>query len=321
VLAGLCEAEQRERRFADAMQRGIPLFSEGFRVLLDHYRREPRKLSEVMWHAQRTLASGSAFSAWTGYEPALEVENGQFRAAPVPWSGLEEHRAQIARQLPAVGAIQVETPDGLSHATGFLVAPDLVLTVNHAVEKGMQDGAATMALRKGARIWFTTAENAKDAGPDRRIAWPQAIDREARLALLRLEGPIQNAQPLAIVALGKQPALGRRIYLIGYPFLQTDLDPALVAHVFGPHLGSKRVQPGYVIAAPAGHWGFDHDAFTLGGSGGSPVIDLDSGSVLGVHWGGMNQANFRRGRASGLWKEQNRGILRAAGVIADQATA
>jgi endonuclease G len=232
---------------------------------------------------------------------------------------LEEHRARIEREVRAVGAVLVEAPDYHSHRTGFLVAKDLVLTVNHLFTSVLTPGDQSPALRPGTQVRFVTADRLDEAGANGTSATLIAIDREVRggLALLRLENQVADVDPLPISPLEQEVRRDGRLYLIGYPFMQTNLDTELVRHVFGDNLGVKRLQPGYLVAAPADKPGFDHDAFTLEGSAGSPVIDLETGRVLGLHWGGMNQSNFRRGRATCLWKPQNRGILRAAGVVSD----
>jgi hypothetical protein len=190
----------------------------------------------------------------------------------------------------------------------------LVLTVNHAIEPLMVPGSVPPRLRDDARVSFVPCDNVNDAGASAVDASVVAVDRDARLALLKLSAPIAGVAPLAIAPEGALADRDDRIYLIGYPFLQYDLDPELVKHVFGDRLGEKRLQPGYVVAVRPEK--VDHDAFTLEGSAGSPVIAMESGLVIGLHWGGMNQANFKRGRASALWNAGNRRILRDAGVVA-----
>jgi hypothetical protein len=319
VLAALCDPENRDQHFQKAMKTGIPLFTEGFRTLIDHYRQTPELMDIGMWHARRTLAAGSAFSAWLGFEPALEIENGRFEKPPAAWWLMEENRPRIEREIRAVGAVRVEAPDYRSHRTGFLVAKDLVLTVNHLFSRVLATGDQSTALKPGTQVHFVTADRLDEAGASGMSATLVAIDpidMRGGLALLRLEH-LAEVEPLPIAPLGQDVRHDGPLYLIGYPFMETNIDRELVRHVFGDNLGVKRVQPGYVVAAPHDKPGFDHDAFTLEGSAGSPVIDLGSGRVLGLHWGGMNQSNFRRGRATGLWKPQNRSILRDAGVVSD----
>jgi hypothetical protein len=313
VLAALCDPQNADRHFGEAAKLGIPMFTEGFRALLDHYRDKRGMLDIGLWHARRTLATGSAFSAWVGFEPALEVESGRFEKGPAGWWMLEEHRPRIEREIRAVGAVRVRAPGYETHRTGFLVAKDLVLTVNHLFTPVLAPDKGAAVLH-GTQVTFETSDTLKAV--DGASATLIAIEREVRggLALLRLDQRFPDGEPLPIAPVGHNVSRDERLYLIGYPFVQTDLDPELVKHVFGDKPGGKRVQPGYVVAAPEHRRGFDHDAFTLEGSAGSPVIDLDTGFVIGLHWGGMSQSNFRRGRATALWKVENRDLLREAGI-------
>jgi hypothetical protein len=317
VLAGLCETGRQEEHFAAALEQGIPLFTEGFRVLIDHYPPHSTKMTSGLWHARRTLAAGSAFSTWLGYEPALAVEQGSFVEPPFVWSVLDKHRLRINQQLQAVGALLLDSPQGKTFKTGFLVAPGLVLTVNHAFQGLLDKSTDPPTLLPGVTVSFVLSDGVEDAGPIHAVHSLVKIDDLARLALLRLETPVTGVDPLRIAPRDAKPEPDQRLYLIGYPFLQTDIDEALVSHVFGATIGRKRVQPGYLVSKGRGAPSFDHDAFTLGGSGGSPVIDMATGLTLGVHWGSMDQANFRRGRAVALWKERNRSFFRSTGLILD----
>jgi hypothetical protein len=227
---------------------------------------------------------------------------------------LRDSLPRMEKQLRAVGAVAIRSAEGGTYRTGFLVAPDLILTANHVIEPVLEETATTPRLRQDATVRFVLGDGIDDPQATSHELTLVAIDKDSRLALLRTAFPVVGASPLEIVAAGTSLARDERVYLIGYPFLQNDLDPALVAHVFGEHIGTKRVQPGFVVAAPQDRRGFDHDAFTMGGSAGSPVISLQTGLVVGLHWGGMIQANFKRGRAAGLWKPENRRILADAGV-------
>jgi hypothetical protein len=47
----------------------------------------------------------------------------------------------------------------------------------------------------------------------------------------------------------------------------------------------KRLAPGYLTSEDQ-NGSFSHDCTTLGGNSGSCVIDVETGSVIGLHWGG-----------------------------------
>ena len=72
------------------------------------------------------------------------------------------------------------------------------------------------------------------------------------------------------------------------------------ARVFGDVFGVKRVQPGQLLMVDRELTEFHHDCLTLGGNAGSPVVDVDTGLVLGIHYAGQ-WLEYKRGTAVPLW--------------------
>jgi hypothetical protein len=119
------------------------------------------------------------------------------------------------------------------------------------------------------------------------------------LATLRL--PVALApglQALGISTAPPAPLDGVAAMVVGHPVLGT-ADPVFVTHTVGfdKCWGVKRASPGLLrsprisppsSAYPKDGWriAFAHDATTLGVSSGSPVFDLEKGTVVGVHVGG-----------------------------------
>jgi endonuclease G, mitochondrial len=80
---------------------------------------------------------------------------------------------------------------------------------------------------------------------------------------------------------------------------------------FGDRYDIKRLQPGQLLAV-AGEV-VQHDCLTLGGNGGSSIVDLATGLVIACHYGGRWVDN-KRGDAAALWKLRDRPALAQAGV-------
>ena len=109
-----------------------------------------------------------------------------------------------------------------------------------------------------------------------------------------------------------------RIAVVGYPAppgSNAVIDPATqrvslemidrLAALFQNRYGVKYLSPG-VIDAKVGEvtgdpqgWAFAHDATTLGGNSGSPVLAFESMRLCGIHFGGMP---LRQNLAHGLAK-------------------
>jgi len=85
------------------------------------------------------------------------------------------------------------------------------------------------------------------------------------------------------------------------------------ARVFGGVYRVKRVQPDQLLSlAPNGSI-FQHDCFTLGGNAGSPVVDLATGHVIGMHHAGR-WVDYKLGEALALWTLARRQSLRRVGA-------
>ena len=81
--------------------------------------------------------------------------------------------------------------------------------------------------------------------------------------------------------------------------------------IFGRVYNVKRLQPGLISAWNDGDDVFHHDCSTLGGNSGSPVFDLETHAVIGLHFGGRYLIG---NNAVPLWRLTGDALLRAGGV-------
>jgi len=82
---------------------------------------------------------------------------------------------------------------------------------------------------------------------------------------------------------------------------------------FGGVYGVKRVQPGQILSVEQDAGEFTNDCLTSGGNGGSPVIDVESGFVLGFHHSGR-WLDSKRAEATSLWTPAVRNLLSGLGA-------
>jgi hypothetical protein len=290
VLAALCEPDQADRHFKNAMQRGIPLFAEGFRAMLDHFRKTGQAVDGAAARAGRTLAGGAALSSWIAWEPVLRVKGKSIEKPPYVWRVLESRRKEIEKVLPATGLLKGES---ITAGTGFLVAPDLVLTASFMAEAWIEDPT---------RVRFQTANDpAASAKGAVKVAEILEIDAPHMLALLRLAKPL-GVEPIRIAGPDQAPDAEARVYLAGYPHSDWRIDRALSDAVIGQDLGVKRVAPGEYFGMEANGRDFSHDAFTAPGNGGSPVIDLGTGVAIGLEHSSRMHYGAKIGYATALWR-------------------
>ena len=248
--------------------------------------------------------------------PALAVRNGSFGAPPVGWEVLEQHREDIERTIDATGRIEVVGSGMLG--TGFLVAEDLVMTNRHVAQQFCRQAADAWVLKLGVVPqvnWL--GEHLRDAQATFPIAGVAAIHPVHDLALLRLgtaKGASLRPAPLRLASRPPGEANSRALYCVGYPMKDhTRTPPEVLLRIFADAFGVKRLQPGELLSLDPARQQLAHDCTTLGGSSGSPIVDLETHAVLGLHFGGTRQENH----AVALWQLAEDPLLRRAGLRFD----
>lgn len=68
VLAGLCEPERRDEHFANALEKGVPLFSDGFKAMYAWAAEKSDPSPEALEVPARGLLAGSPWTAWVTRE-------------------------------------------------------------------------------------------------------------------------------------------------------------------------------------------------------------------------------------------------------------
>ena len=249
--------------------------------------------------------------------PALLVKDDSFEKPPAEWDVLNRHREVIENNIPRVGRIEVEGHPRLDWVgTGFLVAPDVIMTNRHvAVEFSQRDWIFRWKFmpEMTARIDLKEEIN-NDAELECELGEVIGIHPLLDLALLRVMNPNCTSQlsPLSIQSNPLDNYLDREVYTIGYPAWDGRRnEPIPMRRIFSNIYNVKRLQPGRIMDESVHGLVFRHDCSTLGGNSGSCVFDLESGQVLGLHYSGRyRQAN----KAIPLWKLTRNRLLKRAGV-------
>src|SRR4051812_31910678 len=110
-----------------------------------------------------------------------------------------------------------------------------------------------------------------------------ADDTKPDIALLRISGDdLPDPLPLS----DDDPEPGDLVALVGYPAFDTRNDVNDQARYFHDIYDVKRFAPGKVLQALTGRTELTHDCTSLGGNSGSPLISLETGKVVGLHFSG-----------------------------------
>lgn len=270
--------------------------------------------------------------------PAIFVQDGRVTERPENWPEIARDEELLPRILAGVG--RIETAAHLKIGSGFLVAPQRILTNNHVLAAlfGMHPEDWERSPSDFAR---QCTEHSRRWGADPGSAplfelrgeLGSAVSSTARLKAVRghhlavdmavVEIDADPAGSRVVPLMSDEPAsfAGRRVYAVGYPVDDARdvwgerITPVPVfRRVFGADdesLGTKRFSPGVVLDWHDAHV-FTHDASTLPGSSGSCIVDFEQRRVVGLHFRGWFRTH---NRAVSLWKFRDDPVLRDNAVV------
>jgi len=239
-------------------------------------------------------------------------------------SALGSAESSIRHLCAATGRIDDPAQKSLGYqGTAFLVGDGLVMTSRLVLRAITREGDADHGTLKSNII----VDFSREVGPpttDLRFpvreilfrghggndSWQQSSGLNfdgldiAVLALDTRIGTPPPPLPLRRCNAALHSVGGQKVCLVGFPGTTRGLAADIFDLVFAGVKAFKRVAPGLILE-PAGegaiekdprNWIMSHDASTLGGHGGSPIMDLESGNsaLLGIQLAGMSD---RRNRA------------------------
>ncbi|MEO8244177.1 MAG: serine protease [bacterium] len=222
--------------------------------------------------------------------PALLIRSGHFDPPPDTWTVLEGRRAAIEGLFRSVGRIELDGHPSLQWVgTGFMVAPGVLATNRHVVQEfGRQSSGGKWQIDPGISARVDFAEEVDTVQPNEHsVIEIIGVHTVLDVALLRVDVSQSVAPALRLdggnLALGR----GKLGFVVGYPALDSRRnDPVTMQTIFANIYDVKRLQPGLLTDWSIAQRAYLHDCSTLGGNSGSCLVDLESGVVSGIHFGG-----------------------------------
>lgn len=282
----------------DAMERaagaGVPVIADAYGAMFDAATRRAAEAGLPPPIPTRPHIQGSA---WTLLDADDATPAATTRLIPVARLADSPLAAPLAR--PAAATCRIEAPGDLVPVTGsaFLVAPGVVATSEHVAGTDRltvpRDGARlapgwTADFGAGRRRGLDRILTRAGSGPS--IGQPWGILRVTFVVLADTSGVDR-------VDIGwSRPKVGTRIAVIGHSYADPRIPRTAVEAAFGSlPQGDKVVVPGAVVDVRDDM--IRYEAFTTNGMSGGAVVELDTGRVIGLHYGGLFRAGIKYGFA------------------------
>lgn len=207
---------------------------------------------------------------------------------------------KISNTILSVGRIEiVGHPDYPYVGTGWLLKNTNIIVTNRHV-------AIKFATIRGSRYKIKRNSNGEpldvkidfkeehDVNEEREFEIEKILyiaeNNEPDLALLRVQdkNDINQKLPegLEVSQFPVQPH--DKVYILGYPAQNTTQKVKLYDFIFKGISEVKRLSPGEIFPSSAANYIYEHDCSTWYGNSGSPVINFETGKVVGIHYAGAH---------------------------------
>ncbi|WP_422104171.1 trypsin-like serine peptidase [Winogradskyella sp.] len=209
---------------------------------------------------------------------------------------IHDSKANIDTAIPSVGRIEIKNHSRFDWVgTGWLIkGTNIVVTNRHVAdtfasrrENSFDIYANHMGKTLEVSIDFKEEYNINDEKTFKikRVLHMTEND-EPDIALLEVYDKSCEGEslPLGLEIATHKSKYDNEVFVIGYPGKNSMYRDEFFNEIFDV----KRLAPGIISPSSAASFIYAHDCSTWHGNSGSPVIELDSGEVIGVHYGGSD---------------------------------
>jgi endonuclease G len=229
--------------------------------------------------------------------------NSTYEDLPDPWESLNppEIKTRLGALFPCIGRVELPNSPLVPYAgTAFIVGNGRLMTNRHVAQLFAQGLGTKISYRPGgSAIDFKRQKDTPDSDSHPLVVKNvEMIHPFWDMAILNVDG-LPSGQMLSLSVKTPEELVGSEVIVVGYPARDSRNDLQVQDEVFRGLYNVKRLQPGKVRPR-AKIQSFEtrvdamtHDASTLGGNSGSAVIDVATGEVVSLHFGGIYlQANY-----------------------------
>lgn len=207
---------------------------------------------------------------------------------------LTDNAANVDRAMVSIGRVDVTNADRDYAGTAWVIDDGLVITNRHVANLFAEASGTGFKFKIGfdARreigVNIDFLEEFGNATSDEvkieRVVWV-APENGPDVAFLKLEQKSSPVGRLKLDLASEVPVRNLPVAAIGYPASDSRFsDQRLAEKIFGGVFTKKRLAVGNLLAADENR--VTHSCSTLGGNSGSPLLDIGTGRVMGLHYSG-----------------------------------
>jgi endonuclease G len=238
--------------------------------------------------------------------PAYLVQNNSFDTRNSPSASeqinnrLNNAKTLIEKVIPSVGRINLHNHSRLSWVgSGWVVAKNVLVTNRHVAAKfAGQEGDGFVFIQSEKGIAKALLDTVSEYGSQqeklyrlRKVLWIAPPSEPHDVAFLSIDEESRNDEkqpdPIELIDTKSFEKINNDhwIAVIGYPSRSAYDDIMDQQRIFKGIYGVKRILPGQIKGKNFDKGIVEHDASTLIGSSGGPVLDLTSGKAIALHFG------------------------------------
>jgi endonuclease G len=241
--------------------------------------------------------------------PVLLIRNDTFEVpASDTWKAiLYPYKSKLDGAIPSVGRVELVSSVPPYLGTAWMISKDIAITNRHVAlefarrQNGGWDFRRNPVGQKArVRVDFKeeySQTNALEVEVEEILFVSELQDTEPDLAFIRLKSTGPRPLPPPLPLYDGTMRVSQKIAVIGYPAEDPRNGAADQARIFANIFDVKRLAPGEITGVADG-LAFTHDCTTLGGNSGSVVLDVETGTAIGLHFAGEYLLNNYAVRAS-----------------------
>ncbi|MBB3592057.1 hypothetical protein FHX08_002401 [Rhizobium sp. BK529] len=207
---------------------------------------------------------------------------------------LTDNAANVNRAMVSIGRVDVTNADRDYAGTAWVIDDGLVVTNRHVANLFAEASGTGFKFKIGFDARHDIGVNidfleeygnaASDEVKIERVVWV-APESGPDVAFLKLEQKSSPVGRLKLDLASDLPVRNLPVAAIGYPASDSRFsDQRLAEKIFGGVFTKKRLAVGNLLAADENR--ITHSCSTLGGNSGSPLLDIGTGRVTGLHYSG-----------------------------------